>query len=354
MTLLSRAGRRQRLARRCHGAGLMPLLRGLRSALRHDLRILAYHRVLETADPEGFSFDTELISATAAQFREQMRSIKRDFHPMRFDQVLSCIDADRRLPKGAILVTFDDGYDDNYRIAFPILRELGMSAMFFVSTGHIDSGMPYAYDWLVHMVCSTASSRLIAIELGVDWEIPAGLAERRVLAARLLDRLKGLDDAGQEALISRLEREWGFPRAAGHADCRPMNWDQVREMHRGGMEIGSHGVGHRMLAKLPAAQMRDEVHGSKDALERELGVSPQVLSYPVGGPDAFDTKTVEVVRAAGFRMACSYMAGTSAAETGSRYGMRRLPVEREMDAAWFNAMIALPEVFSYSSRLRTG
>ncbi|MET0717314.1 MAG: polysaccharide deacetylase family protein [Pseudoxanthomonas sp.] len=330
------------------------MLRRLRSALRHDLRILAYHRVLESADPEGFSFDTELISATGDQFREQMRAIKRDFHPMRFDQVLSCIDANRRLPKGAILVTFDDGYDDNYRIAYPILRELGMSAMFFVSTGHIDSGMPYAYDWLVHMICTTAATRLQARELGIDWEIPATLDERRVLAARLLDQLKGLDDAGQEALIARLEREWDIPRGAGHPQCRPMDWAQLREMHEGGMEIGSHGVGHRMLAKLPKDQMRTEVNGSKNALERELGAPVQVLSYPVGGPDAFDTETVEVVRAAGFRMACSYVAGTSVIEPGSRYSMRRLPVESEMDAAWFSAMVALPEVFSYSSRLRTG
>ncbi len=354
MNLSSRAGRRQILARRCHAIGLLPLLRGLRSALRHDLRILAYHRVLELAEPAGFSFDTELISATGEQFREQMRSIKRDFHPMRFDQVLSCIDANRRLPKGAILVTFDDGYDDNHRIAYPILRELGMSAMFFVSTGHIDSGMPYAYDWLVHMVCSTASPRLLAPELDIDWEIPDALAERRALAARLLDRLKSLDDAGQEALVSRLEREWGIARGDGHPDCRPMSWDQLREMHAGGMEIGSHGVGHRMLAKLPKEQMSNEVNGSKQALERELGAPVQVLSYPVGGPDAFDMDTVEVVRSAGFRMACSYVAGTSVVEPGSRYCMRRLPVEREMDAAWFDAMVALPELFSYSSRLRTG
>ncbi|MET0582208.1 MAG: polysaccharide deacetylase family protein, partial [Pseudoxanthomonas sp.] len=267
---------------------------------------------------------------------------------------LSCIDANRRLPKGAILVTFDDGYDDNYRIAYPILRELGMSAMFFVSTGHIDSGMPYAYDWLVHMICTTAATRLQARELGIDWEIPATLDERRVLAARLLDQLKGLDDAGQEALIARLEREWDIPRGAGHPQCRPMDWAQLREMHEGGMEIGSHGVGHRMLAKLPKDQMRKEVNGSKNALERELGAPVQVLSYPVGGPDAFDTETVEVVRAAGFRMACSYVAGTSVIEPGSRYSMRRLPVESEMDAAWFSAMVALPEIFSYSSRLRTG
>lgn len=322
--------------------------------MRHDLRILAYHRVLESVEPEGFSFDPELISASAEQFRAQMQAIKRDFHPMRFDEVLSYVDRNRRLPRGAVLVTFDDGYDDNYRIAFPILRELGMSAMFFVSTGHIDSGTPYTYDWLVYMVSRTSASRLQAPELAIDWEIPAGIAERRALAAALLDRLKSLDDAGQVEVVSRLEQAWGMSREAGHPDCKPMSWDQLREMHGAGMEVGSHGIDHRMLAKLPREQMSNEVNGSKRTLERELGATVQVLSYPVGGPDAFDRETVEVVRSAGFRMACSYVSGTSVVEPDTRYRMRRLPVERDMDEAWFNAMIAVPELFSYNSRLRTG
>ena len=354
MTLSTRAGRRQVVARRCHSMGMLPVLEKMRSAFRHDLRILAYHRVLESVEPEGFSFDTELISASADHFREQMAFIKRNFQPMRFDEVLSCIDADRRLPKGAILVTFDDGYDDNYRVAFPILRELGMSAMFFVSTGHIDSGRPYAYDWMVHMVCSTRATRLHAPELDIDWQLADSLPGRRVQASRLLDRLKSLDDAGQTALIARLEAEWNMPRSEGHQDCRPMDWEQLREMHRGGMEIGSHGVAHKMLAKLPKAQMSEEILGSKSTLERMLDAQTHVLSYPVGGPDAFDTETVEVVRAAGFRMACSYVAGTSVVEQGSRYSMRRLPVEREMDGAWFEAMVSVPELFSYASKLRTG
>mgnify|MGYP003489129254 FL=1 len=173
-------------------------------------------------------------------------------------------------------------------------------------------------------------------------------------ASRLLDRLKSLDDAGQTALVSRLETEWNMPRSEGHQDCRPMDWEQLREMHRGGMEIGSHGVAHKMLAKLPKAQMSEEILGSKSTLERMLDAQTHVLSYPVGGPDAFDTETVEVVRAAGFRMACSYVAGTSVVEQGSRYSMRRLPVEREMDGAWFEAMVSVPELFSYASKLRTG
>ena len=132
-------GRRQALARISHRAGLLPPLARARAVLRDDQRILAYHRVLETVPP-AFSFDLELVSAWAERFREQMALIRRRFHPMRFDEVLACRDAGRRLPRNAVLVTFDDGYDDNYRVAYPILHDLGLSAMFFVATGHIAHG----------------------------------------------------------------------------------------------------------------------------------------------------------------------------------------------------------------------
>ncbi len=347
-------GRRPLLARWCHRAGMLPLLRGLRGLARRDLRVLAYHRVLESVDPPGFAFDVDLISASAQAFRAQMAYLRRHFSPMRFDEALERIDRGRSLPKNAVLVTFDDGYDDNYRLAFPILRELGMSAMFFVSTGYIDSGRPFAFDWLVHMVCRSAAERLQLPELGLDWALGPTLAARRAQAAELLDRLKSLDAEAQNALIVGLEKRWGMERVGAPADCRPMNWDQLREMRAHGMEVGSHGVDHNMLSKLPRERMLAEVVGSKRTLERELGGTVSVLSYPVGGPDAYDGDTIEAVRGAGYRMACSYIGGVAVVGESSRYALPRLSVERQMDQAWFEAMLAAPEVFAYSPRLRNG
>ncbi len=346
------AGRRPRLARACARAGLLPVIAGVRAALRRDLRILAYHRVLDSIEPTGFSFDPELISASSDAFRRQLSIVKRRFAPMRFDELIDCLDRGRPVPRRAVLITFDDGYDDNYRHAWPILRDVGLSAMFFVSTGHIDSGRPYAYDWLVHMLCTTRAASLQAPELAIDWTLPDDLGVRRELAARLLDRIKTLDAQAQQALIDRLQREWSMPSDPGHPDCRPMTWAQLREMHAAGMEIGSHGVDHRMLAKMPRAAMREEIVASKRAIERELGSEARVISYPVGGPDAYDDEVVAAVREAGFRMACSYLAGPEGLRADSRYGMRRIPIERHMDAQWFQAMLALPEAFCHRSRTR--
>lgn len=346
------SGRRPRLARLCRSSGLLPLVERIRALLRDDVRILAYHRVLESVAPQGFTFDLELISASADAFRAQMALVKRKYRPLRFDELADCLDSGRRPPAHSVLVSFDDGYDDNYRIAYPILRELGLSGMFFVSTGHIESGAPYAYDWLVHMVCSTDAARIDLPELGLDEPLPSGMPARRAFANGLLDRIKTLDADAQGRLIARLEREWDLPSARGHDACRPMRWDQLREMRAGGMEIGSHGIDHRMLAKLPREEMRREVSASKQDLERELGARVDAISYPVGGPDAYGPDVVQAVRDAGYRLACSYRAGTDMATQATRFDMQRLPVERQMDASWFEATMALPELFGYRSRFR--
>jgi len=348
-----RPGKRQRLAAFCSAVGVLPGLTSLRRALRKDLRILAYHRVLGVPDPDAFAFDLDEISASPEQFREQMQLVKRRYDPMSFHELIAAVDSRRPLPPRPLIVTFDDGYDDNYHVAFPILRELGMSAMFFVATGHIDSGMPYAYDWLVHMLCRTRATRVQVDELAFDKALPATLAGRRALGKELLFRLKGLDATTQAAVIACLGDAWGMPPAK-HEQCHPMTWNQLREMRAAGMEVGSHGVHHHILAKLSPAAMAVEVRESMRTLERELGPPIEVLSYPVGGPDSYNEQVIAVAREAGFRMACNYVTGVNRLPAAAHYELQRLSVESEMDLDWFAAMTSLPEIFAHPKRVRAG
>src|SRR5690606_8418141 len=343
--------RRERLARACHGLGLLGTLERLRSMLRRDVRILAYHRVLDV-DPTGpgFDFDAELVSASVEQFREQMRWLRAKFRPIGFAGLLRHVREGRDPPPRTALVTFDDGYDDNRALASPVPAELGVPATDFVSAGPIESGLPDACGWLGRMLLRAADPRRELPQVRIQCHLPRGRQGRRALAARVLAGLKRLDDAAQGELISGLERAWGMPRRP-HPQCRPMTWDQLRVMQAGGMEVGSHGVGHRMLAKLPPARMAAEIHGSMAALRRELGDAERVISYPVGGWDAFDDAVIGQARGAGFVMGCSYLSGTSPLSHDTLYALRRLHVERQTGRAEFRAMLAAPEVFGHPSRM---
>jgi Predicted xylanase/chitin deacetylase len=348
------SGIRERLGELCYSSGLLRALQRTRSWVRQDLRILAYHRVLTVQDPNAFDFDLDLISTSADGFREQMQLLQRRFSPMALGDVIAALDSGKCLPANTVVVTFDDGYDDNYRVAYPILRELGVPATFFVSTSHIDSGRPFGYDWLVHMILHAPVQRLALPELDLDLPVPLLRTERRQLASQVLRQMKGFGDAIQSSIIARLEREWQIPSDAGHPDCRPMSWDALREMRASGFEIGSHGVGHCMLAKLPPEQLEAELVESRATLERELGEPVTLLSYPVGGDLAFDRRVMDATMAAGYRAACSYICGTNPQSALNRYALHRLPVERAMGTGWFAAMLTLPELMGYPTVSRIG
>jgi peptidoglycan/xylan/chitin deacetylase (PgdA/CDA1 family) len=343
------SGIRGRLGDLCYSSGLLHSLQRVRSWWQKDLRILAYHRIMPVPDPATYDFDLELISTTPERFREQMRLLKQRFQPVRLSDVAAALEAGDPLPPDAVAVTFDDGYDDNYRIAAPILAELGIPATFFVSTGHIDSGRPFAYDWLVHMLLRTGSPSLQLPELGIDMTMPADRQARRDLAGRILLEMKDLSALAQSALIQRLESEWRIPSDVTPDECRPMTWQQLREMRAAGFEIGSHGVHHRMLAKLPDDEMEREVRESKTTLDRELGKMPGLMSYPVGGDRAFNGRVVRATRDAGFDLACCYICGTNPNPASNRFSLYRLPVERMMGMGWFATMLTLPSLMSYQT-----
>ena len=347
-------GQRARLARLAHRLGALPAMRIVRDAWWGGLRILAYHRILESAEPTGFTFDPGLISTSASAFDAQMEVLKRHYHPIALGKVLALHDAGMPLPARAVVVTFDDGYEDNHRIALPILKKHGVPATFFVSTAHVDSGKPYPYDWLYHVICSTDVAECRIPELMIDEPMPASLKDRRRIASLALDRLKFMAALEQEQFIQRLSSSWGIPlRDHDHA-CRPMNWGQLRELQHAGMEIGSHGAHHRMLAKLPDALLQEELAESRKALLAQLGGEALSISYPVGGFDAYDERVIRAAMECGYRIGCSYVAGVDRPAADNLMALRRIPIERDMDLAWFEAILAVPETFAYRSHHRAG
>src|ERR1051325_10779957 len=86
---------------------------------RSGLRILAYHRVWDEPSA-SFPFDEGVISATSEAFYRQMKFVSRNFNVVSFADLDHCEREGRCWPERALLITFDDGYRDNYTNAFPI------------------------------------------------------------------------------------------------------------------------------------------------------------------------------------------------------------------------------------------
>src|SRR5262245_18717692 len=159
---------------------LGPLL--LRVAGTSRLSVLAYHRVLPAPDP------LHRDEPCAADFEHRMRWVKANFNVLPLGAAVRALREDR-LPRRALSITFDDGYADNYEVALPVLRRLGLPATFFVATGFLDGGCMFN-DVVIEAVRCAADADLDLDDVGLGRH-PLGSDEQRARAIdHSLARLK--------------------------------------------------------------------------------------------------------------------------------------------------------------------
>lgn len=128
-------GERELIARGLAWSGALPLLSQLPA--RDSLMVLTYHRI---GDHEADSYDPGIFSTTGDKFDEQISYLKRNHSLVTLEEALAFIDGTikEKACRCRVLITFDDGYLDNYEIAFPILRSHGAQGVFFFARALLD------------------------------------------------------------------------------------------------------------------------------------------------------------------------------------------------------------------------
>lgn len=339
-------GKRGLLAQYLSRGSLLNSLGRLRKTWITDIPILAYHRIWDVVDEDAFPFDVDLVSASPAEFAWQMEYVRLNFTPITCATLREILNGTKAAPPRPIVITFDDGYEDNYEHAFPILSALGIPATIFVSTGFIGSDTTFWHERLAFSVLNAHPVTFFVSPLDMTVQLTGNKAARRKELSRILKALKRVRNSVRLEALRIIEREAGsITRDMPLSLARPMSWKQVREMSAAGIEIGSHTVTHPILSQLEDSDLWRELTESKRMLEEHIDQSIDIISYPVGGPTAFDARVRHMARSAGYKLGLSYIAGTNRMPVSDPFSLRRLHTERYTDRAYFSAMLTLPEIF---------
>ena len=339
-------GKRDLAANVLGHVGALHAICALRTKFSNGVPILAYHRVLDIPDENLFPFDVELVSASVAAFTCQMRYVKENYVPISFTTLLQYVDRGETPPPGSIIVTFDDGFSDNYYNAFPVLKKFDIPATVFLSTGYIDDQEIFWYEKLSYAVMTTKARSVAIPDLAV-LKIDETALSRRNTIKTLLNRLKRVPNQVRQTLLDDLFNQL-LPNQRGITDARsgPMTWEQIQEMSAYRIEFGSHSVSHPILSMLDSETLKYELEHSKLRIEAMLKKPVQILAYPVGGAEAFNDNVRLAARSAGYRLGVSYISGVEKPGQWDDYALRRLHVERYVSSNYFKAMLSIPELFS--------
>lgn len=203
--------------------------------------ILLYHSVNVKPSPH---FQRWMISPKL--FDEHMACLRElDYTPVSLEEAVRAINHPAyQLPERAVVITFDDGFEDFYRFAWPILAKHQIPSTIYIVAGYI---------------------------------------------------------GGTSAWLD----------AQGEGSRRMMNWEQLKEIAAGGVEIGAHTLHHYHLDTMKREAAYREIAGSKEVLEQKLGLAVRSFAYPHG----YHSKEIKtLVKQAGFTSACAVKHGLSSTE----------------------------------------
>jgi peptidoglycan/xylan/chitin deacetylase (PgdA/CDA1 family) len=326
-----------------------PLIRSLRRTGKHDLHILAYHRILDD-DPATFLFDEALISANSTSFRQQMEFAKQNFNVLSFADLLRVEHKTQAWPERALIVTFDDGYRDGYTHAFPILKELGIPATIFLTVGYMEKTHLFWWDLIAYCVKKTARRDL---ELSAISPYPLPLrtpVERRRAIDDILRHLKSVREREKQEFLQGFPALMGVEVPDDLATGMHLSWNEVREMSASGIEFGSHTVTHPILENIEPYQLEHEVGESKRIIERETGKEISAFAYPEGYRCNFNSTVQATVARHGYGCAVAYVEGVACLGEEARYALPRIHVEHENSLNLFRANLMFPHIMLRRNR----
>jgi peptidoglycan/xylan/chitin deacetylase (PgdA/CDA1 family) len=333
--------KREFLARRLNNAGALRWIE--HTARRPSLLVLTYHRI---GNPSARSDYGPVYSATAARLEAQAKLVRDTYRLLTLDEVVElATERFRGLREPSALITFDDGYRDNFETAFPVLDALRVRATFFLPTGFLQASRLPWWDHIAHVIshCELSVLRLdwpkaLVLELGA---LPRTRAIARVVQV-YLDHHAEVDANGGRQFRAHLEDRAGLSLdEAELGRGRFLTWDDARALVDAGMSIGSHARSHRSLASLSEGEQICELAESKRTLEAELGRTVEALAYPYGWPGTFDSTTERLALEAGYKVAFTSMAGVNHALTTTPMAVRRLGVGSADSTVLLRARLAL-------------
>lgn len=306
-------------------SGGLTLSMRIASLLRKDRSciILAYHRFVD--DRSVYLSKGPVMHHQITEFDKEIAYIRKHYDIISIDEAVSAIKSRRGFARPAVVLTFDDGYLDNYTLAYPVLKKYNVPATIYLTTGLIGTSERTWPDRIELALMETSARQFAHPDLFSGSPIPISTkAEKEKVCLDIGQALKPMPYDRRVQILEEVLESLGLN---GNGEGMPrmmLNWEEVKEMAANGITFGSHSHTHPILSKMPLEEAKEEILISKKILEEHLGAEVEHFAIPNGGKDDFSEELRDYCRGIGFESVATLIAGTNTAYSGEVYDLKRV------------------------------
>jgi tetratricopeptide (TPR) repeat protein/peptidoglycan/xylan/chitin deacetylase (PgdA/CDA1 family) len=339
-------GKKELLADILFNSRLVSLFKHL--PMRNKLLILNYHRIRPNDPHFSTAFDDGVYGVEADEFARQIKWLKSNTLIMSEKDL---IDHNRdggfiapATSTPCVIITFDDGYLDNFTTAYPILKHYEVPAILFVATQMVHARQIPWWDVIAYLIKKCEKS-FIQVN---GRQFPLGNQKREAIDFFLL-LMKREKYEHTKYLLSELSEacEVALP-SPELQDREILTWKEIREMAQHRITIGSHTHTHRVLSTLSPSAQKEEMILSKLIIEENIGQPVQSISYPVGEPHYITAETSMIASVSGYLFGFTTNSGVNDWNSIQPYVIKRTARLLEK-VSTVSLLTVLPGLFSWDS-----
>jgi peptidoglycan/xylan/chitin deacetylase (PgdA/CDA1 family) len=278
--------------------------RPLFSGLGH---ILCFHRVV---NPDGrqrlWANSGKEISEEKLRFIIKF-FLEKGYEFISMDELHNRLSI-RKKSKKFVVVTFDDGYADNYTHAFPLFKELGIPFTIYVATGMPDGDMVL---WPYFLEEHLLKTELVKFNfINEDYEFQTSHHQERETVYNAIRNIILQNEAAAIPFFMDNVFQVNESESMNFTKGISLSWSQISELSKNKLvTIGAHGKKHFALSKLSDAYAREEIMGSKKRLEEKLQIDINHFAYPYGTYNEISRRDLKLVKDAGFKTGVTLLQG---------------------------------------------
>jgi len=270
---------------------------------RRKAKIISFHRVLGYTHKSHF-FDPSLV-VTREIFESFVEYLSGEYNLISLDESVDHMNKKQLFSRKSCVLTFDDGYRDNYLNAYSTLKNFNVPATIFMTVNCIGKDKAFWQELLFRLMCilyekrnsldGDAEEKLSCMPIRKDILLLFKNGERFFgeITSVMVQRMKGLPMAEIQVIVNELLEIIGEKESGLEQGCEFLSWQEIKEMSQNRIDFGSHTLSHAILTVESEEKVKTEVEESKQILEKNLGKKIKHFAYPNGDSNAFVQRVVE-------------------------------------------------------------
>jgi len=286
---------------------------------KHKITILIYHGVVPEALVPPCS-----LQLSVQDFAWQMAYMKRHYHVMPLSELVRKINQNEVLPDNIAVVTFDDGFENNYTVAYPVLKRLGIPATIFIPTGFVETDKILWPQELYLMMTASSQKGLDMRDHGMgiyDLRTMSSNTNMMTLNTQVIDDMrscfKNFPEEDKKRLLAIIRQRLGVGDLDEGLRRRfaMLSWEQITKMNQSGfISFGSHTANHPFLINLDKDALTREIVESFETIKKKLNSQDILFAYTYGNQGDFNELSKQIVKEQGAVCAVTTIEGLNGRE----------------------------------------